>query len=450
LLAESRRQRKPFFDVDSLIQARCTARKGPSTTLAFGLPRRSLVAVVAILATQCVLADRATPAQTLGAGAWSWFSDPRAVHHRGIHHRTYTAWIEPNGDEVVASWDGKQLVRAVVGRQTPTNDHGNPVLQVLPDGRLAMFSSHHNGRRLRLRISSRAEDVTAWGPVRPVGTNTLGTRGYTYPNPINLAGEGNRLYLFWRGADWQPAYSWSEGNGPWAPARRLLQVGSAGSRFLRPYVKYASDGHRKIAFAFSDGHPRNRDTSLWFAFYRRGAFYRADGRRIGRLGRPLRGHRADRVHNGPKAGRRVWVHDVALTPRGRPVIVYATFSSRYRHRYAYAIWERRRWRRRKIVEAGGPIGSGERYYSGGIALDHADPSVVYLSREVRGIHQLERWRTANGGRSWRRQRLTGSRDDNVRPVVPRGLHLGEREVLWMHGRYEGYRHFDTSILQLSW
>ena len=107
-----------------------------------------------------------------------------------------------------------------------------------------------------------------------------------------------------------------------------------------------------------------------------------------------------------------------------------------------------------MVRAGGPITRdvAERFYSGGLTLDHGDPRTVYLSRKAGSHHQVERWRAIGGGKRWALRRLTRSRTSHVRPITPRGLHRGEREVLWMRGSYIAYRRFRTSIfssLQVS-
>jgi hypothetical protein len=397
-----------------------------------------------------------TPAVPLGSGAWSWFAEPRALYYHGRFDRIYAGWVSPDGHQVIGSWDGSERRRTILGRRDSVpDDHSTPALTVLPDGRLMVFSSTHDGNRMRWRVMSRPEDLTAWGPQQILGTNTPGPRGYTYPNPIQLPAEGNRLYLFWRGGNWLPAYSVYQGGTGWSPARRLLARPRGSNRFTRPYIKYAATGNT-IGFAFTEGHPRNeRANSIHFALYRGGAFYRADGKRIGRLGVPLNAKRADLVYDGHRPKPRAWVHDVALTPSGRPVIVFATFRKRARrHEYRYAIWSRGRWRTHRIVAAGGPIGnlsvSAEYFYSGGISLDPENPSLLYLSRQVDGIHQVERWRTRDRGRHWRHRRLTGDGLlTSARPVVPRGLPAGRREVLWMAGPYTHYHHFAGSIMLTS-
>ncbi len=406
-------------------------------------PTGPILAAVAGLAL--MLAGLGAPATAhgrvldLGSGAWSWFADPRAIHHEGRKHQTYVGWVDRAGRVNVASYDRRgQQTRTVLKRFKTVDDHDNPALLMLPDGRVAAFYSHHQGATMAYRVSKRPEDVSEFGRRFVLPTNTRGRHGFTYPNPIRL---GERIWVFWRGGNWNPSFTTKDPGGPWAPARTLIRAPGH-----RPYAKFASDGRRTIAVAFTDGHPRERNTNLYFAKLRGGRLYGAGGRRIGG-GLPIRPGQANRIHSFKRSKTMAWVHDVALTRSGRPVVVYATFRTGRRHLYWYAVWTGRRWARHLMVRAGGPITRdvAERFYSGGLTLDHTDPRTVYLSRKAGTHHQVERWRAIGGGKRWALRRLTRSRTSHVRPITPRGLHRGEREVLWMRGSYGAYRRFRTSI-----
>ena len=146
-----------------------------------------------------------------------------------------------------------------------------------------------------------------------------------------------------------------------------------------------------------------------------------------------------------------WVWDVALDSRQRPVIVYATFRSLSNHAYWYAHWDGQRWVSHFMTYAGPTISPGtiETEYSGGIALDHADPSIVYLSRKVNSWFEIERWVTttaATPGSHSTVVRTPGT--GNVRPVVPRGGGKGLIKLLWLHGHYISYTAYRTSIAYL--
>ena len=102
----------------------------------------------------------------------------------------------------------------------------------------------------------------------------------------------------------------------------------------------------------------------------------------------------------------------------------------------------------EITAAGGSFreDGGRRCYSGGLTLDHEDPSRVYLSRQVGpGAWQVETWTTADDGATWtsRRSRRGGK---NVRPVSPRGMAAtgGDKSVIWMNGGYWSYEAYDTA------
>jgi hypothetical protein len=214
-------------------------------------------------------------------------------------------------------------------------------------------------------------------------------------------------------------------------------------------VKVDSNGRDRIAFAFTDGHPRNVLSSVYYATYRAGSLWTAGGRWIARAGRgPILPGQADLVYNAGATGVPAWVWDVALDSQDRPDIVYATFPSYQRHEYWYADWTGTRWLSHFLTTAGGSISPGgiEYEYSGGITLDHSNPSIVYLSRQVAGGFDVERWATSDRGFRWRRSVVVpAGGTDNVRPVVPRGHSRGAMSLLWLHGNYGSYSQYRTSV-----
>ena len=392
-------------------------------------------------------AAAAPKVRTLGGGAWSWFGDPRGVHHVGAQRRTYLGWVDVRGTVKVASFDHdtRQRVTSVMRWRLDDNDHANPSLHVLPDGRLMVFYNKHAGPRMYYRTSLRPEDVRAWSSEKTMPTNTAGRdKGYSYPNPIWLS-ESKRLWLFWRGGNWQPTFaSTKNAGGTWTPARTLIEEPGQ-----RPYVKYASNGRDKIHFAFTEGNPGSAETNINYAYYKAGALYRADGTRIKGMGKlPLSPKEADSVFDTDE---KTWVHDIALDRAGRPIIVFTTLPSETKHNYRYARWTGKAWKTFPVTAAGGSIGDGsgrDRYYSGGITLDHENPSVVYLSREVKGTFEVETWQTSDGGRTWTRKAVTsGSSTQNVRPISPRGLRsfFDDMSVVWMRGAYSHYLNYQTDI-----
>jgi hypothetical protein len=88
------------------------------------------------------------------------------------------------------------------------------------------------------------------------------------------------------------------------------------------------------------------------------------------------------------------------------------------------------------------------FHSGGATLDHADPSRLVLSRRIGAWFQIELWRTADGGRTWRDPVSITDRQDghSFRPVIPRGwTDPRSLVVLYVHGTAQGFRSFQTVI-----
>ncbi|MCG3180525.1 MAG: hypothetical protein BIFFINMI_02887 [Phycisphaerae bacterium] len=388
--------------------------------------------------------------QVTDDGAWCWFADPRALRHGNV---TFIGYVTSAGDIRVSAWNhaAGRLADATLHPRLQADDHANPALLLRPDGRLTVFYSAHNGRQMFFRTTTQPDNVSAWSDEREVKTNSAGSMGFTYPSPVQLADENGRIYLLWRGGDWNPTYATSDdGGATWAEARRL--IAAAGHR---PYFKVASDGRGTIHIAYTDGHPHPLPhNSIHYLCYRKGSLWKADGTRIAGLAdMPVAVGDGDTIYDASAkdAVGRGWIWDIAIDKAGRPVLVYATIPDQTGpHRYHYARFDGRAWVRHDVIEAGASIdGPREWCYSGGMSLDPANPGVLFLSRQVKGVHEIERWETADGGATWKSEAITSdSRPDsekNVRPFVVRG-HGDEMQVLWMRGRYVYWTDYHTSLM----
>lgn len=386
----------------------------------------------------------------LGRGAWSYFGDPRAVAHG---RDVFTGWISVGGDVWVAQTDTatgrtrKRMIYENLGR----DDHNNPSL-VFWRGRLMAFFSEHSGRvlgkgaQMRYRISRRRFSILGgFGPVRKVPTNVPGGLGYTYPNPVRARG---RLFLFWRGGDWNPTFSSTMDGRRWSRARTLVRGPGTRADPQRPYAKFAEAPGGAFDVVLSDAHVQNWRNSLYFMRFRRGSFFRADGSRIGTLADlPFARRELDTVYRWRRGGGRAWPHDVAAGADGRPVVVYTR-----RHngpdgvdRFHYARHDGRRWVDRRLVSAGD---GAPTFTSGGITLDHEQPGNVLLSRPVGDDYQVEFWNTPDRGDSWTRWTLTRFADGfSMRPVFPRFFHrTGKGVVVFFRGTAESYRKYATTVV----
>ncbi len=76
------------------------------------------------------------------------------------------------------------------------------------------------------------------------------------------------------------------------------------------------------------------------------------------------------------------------------------------------------------------------YYEGGLSLDSADPTSVYVSVEQPNRnYEIQEWQTSGNGSSWTKQRDVSAADATFasptkrgRPISPRG-HQGDLPIL---------------------
>lgn len=405
-------------------------------------------------------AASARSAAVVSNGAWSWFQDPRAVHHVGQFDRTYVGYVTSAGDIEVLSIDNGtgRLTRTVIRPRFQADDHAAPGIIIAPNGSVVVFYSMHSGPNMYYRVSTRPEDISSFGPEMSIPTNTGTAYGFTYANPIYLADE-NRTYLFFRGGDFKPAMTSTTDFVSWTRAQTVVVPDDAGTS-PRPYVKYATNGRDTILLAFDDGHPRNVATnSVYTLLLKNGVFRTADGKAVAVAdpaqatpdvdGLPVHTTEIPPTYDGSGPAGRAWVHSAALDPGGAPIVAFATFPAGVApvdHRYRYSRWNGTSWTSREFAGAGGSIDTTglEPNYSGGMDLDQNDPSTLYASRQVGTSWRVERWHTPNGGVSFDPpvDLTPGSTVKNVRPVVPWGP-PGDVQVLWMSGTYNFWENTPT-------
>lgn len=403
-------------------------------------------------------------------GAWCWFSDPRALHVNG---KIYSGWVAADGSIMVGSYDEKtaEIKEVNIFPKFNKDDHANPSFLLLPDKRIMVFFAAHNGIGFRetqpsilYAISKNPEDITQWEPLQRKTENVKGTRGFCYTNPVMLSEENNRIYIFWRGADWKPTFSYTDDFGStWSKPISLIK--SSLNEGKRPYVKVSSNGKDEIHFAFTDGHPRNEPfNSIYYLKYKGGKFYKADGSLVGTMDNlPIEHEACDVVYDArseflkERFGIRSWIWDVASDENGNPVVVYTKLPSESEHRYWYAKWNGIQWVNSKISDGGSWFPRYEKtksekepepHYSGGVYLDHENINVVYYSSPVEDIFEIFTAKTEDSGENWTVTPITSnSGKDNVRPYAIRGADEdAEVQVLWMfNDKYAHYKDYDTRI-----
>jgi hypothetical protein len=400
-------------------------------------------------------------------GGWCWFQDPRAI----IHDETvYIGSVQGNGSgpALVGVYDlrnQKPLGRVVMQDNFRHDDHNSPVFHVRPDGSvLAIYALHGNNRNHYYRISDPGNPLN-WSQEMTYTHDYPGAGNVTYMNLYEMKREG-KLYNFFRGIDWNPCFITSMDHGrTWGEPTHFIASELEGKH--RPYSRYAGNGSDTVHVSFTDGHPRNFGNSLYYAAFRGGNFYRADGQLLKSLERgPLRPSEAERVYQGSGNPERradqsaigaAWTSCMALDADGHPHIGYSLYLSNADHRYRIASWTGERWVDREVAYAGRCLYDRESSYTGLITFDPVDPSVVFLSTDVdpasgkdRGAnHEIYRANVTLADDvstiAWKAV-TSNSPVRNIRPLV---LRDGSRRiVLWNRGEFITYTNYQLDTVGL--
>lgn len=389
-------------------------------------------------------------------GVWTWFNDERAVF---VDSTLYVGYVNSCGQSSVTAYPlgSSGRLRTVLSSFREVDDHDNPALLPLADGRLlATYSQHSTETHWYWR--TKQEGSFQWSPER--ATEPLGT-DVTYTNLFQLSAEGGRIYNFFRGFNFDPTLMISEdGAETWSEPRHFIESG--GGR-TRPYVKYVSNEEDRIDLLYTQAHPRKQENDVYHLYYREGVLRKSDGTEICALDAddclPVPVDAGTRVYDADEAGR-AWVWDIEYAAEGVPVGVYitardSTVGKDLRYRYARFNEGTGQWEGREIAYAGTRLYQGENHYAGGISIDPSHPDTVYASADVdpetgddteTGRYQLYRGTRGEEGQPWNWTQLTQSAEaDNLRPFVPRSGE-GHRAVLWFRGEYSSYQEYDTDIV----
>lgn len=406
------------------------------------------------------------PAQTIAdngyevaqEGAWCWFADPRALHYsnpQGTINKSWIGYIDIHGNIKAMQYDflKRRQQEVLIRSYFQPDDHDNPTFLVLPDERVMIFYSRHTDEPcFYYRISRRPGDITTLGDekVIPLKDNT------TYPSPFILSDDPTHIYLCWRGIKWHPTIArltmpdkQDSLTVDWGPYQMVQSTGA------RPYCKYQSNGKDRIYLTYTTGHPDNEYPNfLYFNFVNIHNLQLND----------ISGNVLSTISQGPfqvskresytakhpftlidsAANKRDWVWQIAYSKTKEPVVAMVRISKdKSSHDFYYAKWHNKTWKKTFLGNAGGHFHQTpdiELCYSSGMAIDPANPNIIYASLPVEGKHgkvyEIFKFTMNEAGDIVRKEALTkDSYENNVRPyILPNSEHTPLR-LAWMHGKY---------------
>ena len=390
-------------------------------------------------------------------GAWCWFADPRAVHHKnndGSINNSYIGYIDVHGNIKATQHNFNTGVtnEVLVRSYFQPDDHDNPTFLVLPDERIMIFYSRHTDEAcFYYRISTKPGDITGLGEEMKIITSA----NTTYPSPFILSDDPDHFYLTWRGINWHPTIARltipnqeDEVSVDWGPYQIVQSTGS------RPYCKYASNGKDKIMMTYTTGHPDNESPN--YVYYN---YIDINNLQL----KDIKGTVLKNITSGPLSVNKTtfptaypyavvdkpstyrdWVWQTAMDDDGNPVIAMVQISSdKSTHNYYYAKWTGSEWRKTFLANGGGRFHQTpglELCYSGGMTIDDSHPENVYCSVPVTGtsgsVYEIIKYTIAADGSVESTEQITrNSSMNNARPYIITNSGDNPMKLVWMHGNY---------------
>lgn len=403
-------------------------------------------------------------------GGWCWFQDPRAIVHKD-HLIIGSVQGTNSGSALIGVYDlvhRKRLGHFVARENFDRDDHNSPVFYPRPDGSVLAMYARHGKEKVHVYRISDPRNYLKWGVEQRIEyADFLVNRpdNVTYMNLFDLRAK-QTLYCFFRGLEFNPCFVTSPDQGlTWGGATHFVESEIKGRH--RPYVRYAGNGVDRIHVSFTDAHPRNFGNNIYYALFRDGKFYKADGTMIKDLKQdgPLRPSEAELVFkgggeigkgsHGVSAARSAWTSSMVYDAKGHPHIGYSLYLTNRDHRYRIASWDGSQWVDREVAYAGKCLYDRESSYTGLITLDPVDPGVVVISTDVDpstgsdsdGHHEIYRARVGLADDvstiSWKAV-TKNSPVRNLRPYIIRDS--DRRLILWNRGDFRTFVNYQLDTV----
>ncbi|WP_111708210.1 glycoside hydrolase family 88 protein [Lutibacter citreus] len=397
-------------------------------------------------------------------GGWCWYQDPRAIINNG--KLIIGGLSGQSGDVKVSVYDFKTKTNegtVVLDKNFQADDHDVPALYARPDGSiLSVWAKHGNEKNHYYNISS-PTNYLEWGDKKTFAHDYEGRKGVTYMNLYYLENEKS-LYNFFRdGPSFNPSFITSKDQGEtWGNRTHFIADDVEGRQ--RPYARYFQKDKNTVGVSFTDGHPRAYGNSLYYAEFKNGAFYNVDGTKIKDLKEPLRTPEAEKIYVGSETKKKpkgfesvpnsAWTCATGKDKNNNPHIGYSLYLSNNDHRYRIAAWDGEKWIDKEIAYAGTCLYTMESSYTGLMAFDPEDPSMVYISTDVNpstgekmnNIHEIYsakislnddistiKWNAITSNSEYR----------NIRPIVVAGE--GHKVLIWLNGPWNSFVNYKADV-----
>lgn len=379
-------------------------------------------------------------------GFWNNIAEPRAAYYNG---KTYFAWIDDAGNAKVASFTHSTGVISTpftlaTGLVSPSGDIHNSVALCVrsSDHKIVAAFLNEGAAHVQVRISTNAEDATAWGTAFNASATTSGV----YVSLYQL-GSGN-IYLFTRNQTssvYRLAVSSSvDGGATWdASVTSLFSPAASSGDVL--YWRIGTDGTKIHIFATDSDRSSAHPSSLYHVYLADPGgglvAYKSDGTSLGSTW-PITITSGTLVQNSFLGS--CWADGWGISG-GNPacLITVNDGNGGTNTLKRQAHWNGSAWVVNAVVSTGGVIDSN--VFIGSGAMVKNDPTTLYIPVMVGSNMQLEKFTSSDGGVTWSAGTvLTSGASDNAMPDTPLNAASG-LSVLWGRGTYTSDSSFSFTV-----
>lgn len=368
-------------------------------------------------------------------GAMNPWNVPGAVT---VGSKVWVSYVDGSGNLEIITYDGSSVGGPYTLHAAFEIDaHTGPALcRRASDGKWLAVYTKHNNTPINLKVSTNADDPSAWGVAASLDAQLGGTR-YTDVQLHQLS--NGTLFLFYRdepsaGTDSRWCYSTStDGGTTWAAQTILYRIASN-----RSYViTWKAPGSDLIHFVATNdsgggftklGHFRMDGITL--------ARTKSDGTTISSA-LPLVFADLTQAYSGTSG---VFPLNIAFTAEGYPVVATRDDGTLNN---IYTRWNGSAWS--SVIL--GSCGTGYEYNGAGLgfgewghAIDDGNPDVVWALRDTGGRPELWRYWTDDAGATFTGfQVTTGASADQQQVICVRNPPTWLRAV-WQIGPWTDYNH----------
>jgi hypothetical protein len=221
--------------------------------------------------------------------------------------------------------------------------------------------------------------------------------------------------------------TWSSRTALWSPTPAT-----------ESYWTTDSNGTDRIDFAATNG--TSGTANVYHFYYTGGNVYKSNGTLMGAATTQFTTADATQVYSGASSGAR-FVGSLAYNA-GNPIIVFPVGEVTAAADFKYATSAAGVWTVRQIVNTGR---FGDAWFEGGIVLDQAAPTHVYLPVYTAGQWQVFLYITTDAGVTWATRQLSTGADASFYPHVVRN-HGSSLVVIWLYGTATAYTNYSLGIV----